>query len=463
MPARVKPCGLSLFLEHPMAEDQIQDRIRAQVQLAFRNIPALSSLSGDLNMSQQSQIMKAISEHAVDPTVFEDRSPFVFVAQISNSMVDYYYTRMDPTTTLQNFVEDAINGVGFMDSHNTYQQPLGRTFAAGLAGTVDGNFSVYAGTYILPDLQNQAVNTTHIIDSIRAGITKDVSVGFKRGDGYMLRCSICGGDIRDYEECPHIQGMEYNVPDQQGDLQPRMAIAWIVNARLAEVSGVYDGATPNAMIEKATNFAARGLLSPNERSILEHNYRMILPKSATTADPGKRRSETDVSNSQKKEGERKMEVDEKVNEALSKEADGLTSLLRSLGIVKPEEKVLTVSDGTRKMEVEIVRLREIETQLSEFKKAETEDAIAQGVRAQGDKFDKERYTKLFERASVAEVRTFGKEWEAAADATLGGGRRSKEDGDDTTGTEGGEGGENDKREVGPELPMMLPESSYMAR
>jgi hypothetical protein len=256
--------------------------------------------------------------------------------------------------------------------------------------------------------------------------------------------------------------MEYNVPDQQGDLQPRMAIAWIVNARLAEVSGVYDGATPNAMIEKATNFAARGLLSPSERSILEHNYRMILPKSASTADPGKRRSETDVSNSQKKEGERKMEVDEKVNEALSKEADGLTSLLRSLGIVKPEEKVLTVSDGTRKMEVEIVRLREIETQLSEFKKAETEDAIAQGVRAQGDKFDKERYTKLFERASVAEVRTFGKEWEAAADASLAGGRRSKEDGDDTTEVEGGTGDE-DKREVGPELTMMLPESSYMAR
>lgn len=279
----------------------------------------------------------------------------------------------------------------------------------------------------------------------------------------MLRCSICGGDIRDYEECPHIQGMEYNVPDQQGDLQPRMAIAWIVNARLAEVSGVYDGATPNAMIEKATNFAQRGLLSPAERSILEHNYRMILPKSASTADPGKRRSETDVSNSQKKEGDRKMEVDEKVNEALTREADGLTSLLRSLGIVKEAEKVLTISDGTRKMEAEIIRLREIETQLADFKKSETEDAIAQGVRAMGEKFDKDRYTKLFERASVVEVRTFGKEWETAADASLAGGRRSKEDADDTTGTENGEGGENDKREVGPDMTTMLPESSYMAR
>lgn len=445
--------GKCLWSFHFMTiQHDIIERFPARVLSDLRDVPALQAGSVTLDLSQRDSIMDVIRSHASDPSIFDEREPYVWAAQISNSRVDYYFTRMDPNTTLKNFVADAIDGVAFMDSHDTMHQPVGRSFAATLVERDAGIIDVYAAFYTIPNLQNAKINTSDLIDRIRSGISKDVSVGFKRGEGFEMRCSICGGDMMRWDDCPHFQGVKYETLDDQGNPIERVAIAWIINGRLGEVSSVYDGATPNCMIEKATNFAQRGLLKPTLAAALEKTYRMTLPtrtifQSGALDTHQQVSNDTDVSQSNEK-GERQM-ADEDVKKL---NFDHFTSQLRAVDLIKDGESVTSESDVTARFVTEINRLRAIETQHKEFVTAETEDAIAQGVRAQGDKFDKERYSSLFQRASLTEIRSFRKEWEDKADAELAGGRRGTETGEDDVETTGED--TKDERAIadGPLLP-----------
>jgi hypothetical protein len=73
--------------------------------------------------------MERIRASAMDPSIFDGRTPFVFRAQISSSVMDAYYTRMSPRTTLKNFAADAETGVSFQDSHRINALGFGRSIA----------------------------------------------------------------------------------------------------------------------------------------------------------------------------------------------------------------------------------------------------------------------------------------------------------------------------------------------
>src|SRR5207237_1317799 len=51
----------------------------------------------------------------------------------------------------------------------------------------------------------------------------------------------------------------------------------VENAHLAEVSSVYKGSTPGAIITKAEHDAKAGLLTPQLRSLIEHRCHVTLP------------------------------------------------------------------------------------------------------------------------------------------------------------------------------------------
>ena len=184
---------------------------------------------------------------------------FEFPAEISNNLLDSYYTRMDPTS-LRNFAADSKAGVGLLEGHRTSGMPFGRSFSGKLE-EYESRQRVLSDFYMLREtrLKNVTYETTdELIRQIDAGIVSDVSVGFHDA---FFRCDICNRDMWDWsgwpdDYCRHWPGRTYEIDDEKV-----LCTATIEGARLAEVSLVYSGATPEAKIErKAQYFYERGKL-----------------------------------------------------------------------------------------------------------------------------------------------------------------------------------------------------------
>lgn len=260
--------------------------------------------------SEESLLAKA-KEVAPDPSVFDEdgRGAFFWDAQISTDEIDSFFTRMHPTT-LQNYADDSERGVAFLDSHNIYQMPLGRSLTGKYTrGSNDRMARVDASFYTL----RGESETDRFIYRTRAGIQKDVSVGFKPG---YFSCSLCEGDPFNWwtGTCLHIPGLKYDKDGNAKRLdreisgtEQRLAeqlkdgvlseaevraarkkkdsnegyelcFAWVMDGHLREVSAVYKGATPSAHITKIRLLALRGEL--DEDTILqgERLYRIHVPR-----------------------------------------------------------------------------------------------------------------------------------------------------------------------------------------
>lgn len=236
-------------------------------------------------------------KRAPDPSVFDERTPAFWTTEISSNRLDFYRTRM-MESTLRNFAADAERGVSFQSDHKTHLflgQSLRGVYET-LPGKADGGADLQrtvASFFTLRDMQlNPHVGTSDFVDAVRAGVRKDVSVGFWSDD---IRCSVCGGRMVDSWfwglfgiECDHIPGEMYPEQDANGDpiIGPdgsaRMVECWgeIHDGHLLEVSDVYDGATPEAGyigFLKAQAMAERGLLDPKMVRGIELRYRRSLP------------------------------------------------------------------------------------------------------------------------------------------------------------------------------------------
>lgn len=144
---------------------------------------------------------------------------------------------------LEVYKADARTGVAFMLDHawSGLQKALvyGRTFDAALKksdGSVeDETWALHGDTYIVRGKEKDGISTDSIIADIEDGTLFDVSIGF----GFETAiCSICGKNWYDYSECQHWRGREY---DGQ--------ICYIIAkppGYLMELSGVFDGAYPTA-------------------------------------------------------------------------------------------------------------------------------------------------------------------------------------------------------------------------
>ncbi|KPV54850.1 hypothetical protein SE17_01160 [Kouleothrix aurantiaca] len=241
---------------------------------------------GDVVAASDPELLALAKKQAIDPTIFDERAPYFWGAEISNTRLDSYFTHMSPRTTLKNFADDANAGVSFQNSHNYRELGFGRSVRGKFIGAQgNGVAKTTADFYTIPDLTLNGVNTNDLIHGMRAGIAKSVSVGFFGG---AFICDLCGRDMLTDWSCPHIPGFRYDPSkpdDWHTDPNGVIATATVEDARLAEVSVVFKGATPGAAVQKAHSEAARGRMGDRQRMLLEQRYRIQLPPARVSA-PG---------------------------------------------------------------------------------------------------------------------------------------------------------------------------------
>lgn len=376
--------------------------------------------------------LELIRAHVVDPAILDEREPFVWQAMASNDREDAYSTRMH-RSTLDNFATDAADGVAFMNSHRTggfgsAELPLGRTFEGRVVGASSaGPLRVEVTSYTLRGLNLNGLSTDAFIEGMRSGIARDVSVGFYGGE---YRCSICERDmLRDWE-CRHWPGREYPKLDSKGqDTGEKVrAVAWIHNARLAELSVVYDGATPGCMVSKAKRMAAAGELKPAELEFLEARYRIALPRAARSF------SGADIPTPVREE---RMELTAEQIAAMrlaltetgaAADADVPATVRALVDEVKGLRGLRTEVERLKPFEEECTRLRPLADEGRAYRADLVETAVTEGKRAMGEAFAEATYRGLLEAAPVETVKRMRDDWKALGDKQFPAGRLSRDEG-----------------------------------
>jgi hypothetical protein len=128
--------------------------------------------------------------------------------------------------------------------------PYGRTFDSQFApGTEEGEtVSLNADTYMVRGIKLDGISTDDLIASIEAGTLFDESIGFTYSKGI---CSVCGKDYSS-EECEHSIGKTYEVEENGVTKNKLCWVMAHPPGGLWENSGVFDGAYPGAgMLSKA--------------------------------------------------------------------------------------------------------------------------------------------------------------------------------------------------------------------
>lgn len=351
----------------------------------------------------RSDLLKLAKSRALDPAVFDQYPPFIWQSEISSDRLDAYYTVMDAATTLPNYASDAEAGVAVLIGHDSRAAPTGYS----LSGTLEQGTAmrVLSDAYALSDDA-----TAPMINKLRAGVIRDVSVGFSTR-GAQCTCSICGRDMwRDYR-CWHIPGIKYkrtdNPEDAVSDPNGELAIGTITNAHLAEYSLVFDGATPGAAVIQAQRAAAAGRLNVQQARLIEQRYRINLP--------GKRITTQGVSmGTENGNGGQVLGNDERE----------LQTILERAGV--PSDR--TGLDRIRWMADELTRLRPLAEDGRTYRADLVDAGVVQAVRAFGAEAG-EKKRAMLERLDLETIQETTAGWQAIGDSKLPGGRQSTDEGD----------------------------------
>jgi hypothetical protein len=338
----------------------------------------------------------------IDEAIRATHNIFYFRAEISNDQLDTHFTHM-AESTLRNYTADAQRGVAFLKGHDWRSLPLGYSYGASM-GIEGGRQRVTADFYTVEGLDE----TNDLILRMRANLVRDVSVGFSGG---TARCDICGSD---FWECRHFPGIKYE--EKKGNVVTNiLATFTIEDARLNEVSGVFDGSTPDAMILKAQRFAAAGLLSRDQSEKIGSRYRINLPYRQTT------------NVGFPKEGVTQMD---------EKQLGRFAEILATTGLLPEEQReTLDIETGLVLVDKLAVQNRELASQAADGR-AYREDcvtaALAAGVRAFGNEFDKTTYQGILASAPIRTIKQFEADWSKVAKTELPTGRTSAEETETTT-------------------------------
>lgn len=330
----------------------------------------------------QDIILELVNRQSLEPLSLEEIC--IFSGTCSNDRLDSYLTKMDPQTTLRNFVEDLKAGTPLLENHNIFESPYGRSFDGQLIAAEDSGEAneVRGHWYLLRDLTVNGKNTNDTIRRIQSGIQKDMSVGFG-GQKLYYRCSSCGRDVFDWE-CPHLPGLE----DELG----RMTFAWVVNGRLTEVSTVYKGATPGAYIDKVRAFIQQGELSEKNIMKLERTYHVRF----------ERNEKRSFFMPKPKEGN-DVNLLEQIRQALQEnklEKKAVYDLLAAEGETfrQPDDIAIRNELGDRASVEGIRHLKREAEQGRAYVSDLIDQAVKVRVKAQGDAFNEESYRNLLTRS-----------------------------------------------------------------
>lgn len=240
-------------------------------------VDAVSPISfpgGPQTLDDHAALLALAGQRAVDPSIFEQHPPAFFEVIASRNVLDAYHTIM-ADSTLHNFATNAGNGVNVLDSHQSFALGFGRS----LTGAFEEEGAVHqmrSSFFTLSNWTTSAGNKSDdYIAGIKSGIYSDISVGFSiPPETGRMTCSICGGDMMDFDTCQHYAGMMYNDPNTNKRI---VAVGTIENGILNEYSPVYDGATPGAAVSKALRMAAAGMVDPATADKLGRAYHRSIP------------------------------------------------------------------------------------------------------------------------------------------------------------------------------------------
>lgn len=420
-----------------------------------------------------------------DETVDKERLIF-FRALISNRAMDSYFTRMSKSS-LKNYSEDLNNlDVTFADSHKRNENGFGRSVVGQYItdGTPPDGVdreeyfpAVIGDFYSHLDLKLGSMSVEQFWLALQTNVLQDVSIGFKEGDGFKMTCSHCGNDYWDWD-CWHIAGYEYAMDndddpaDSDGEPDKTICFVWIENARLSEVSAVYDGATPNATFVKAEREIRAGRMSGEVERYLETRFDFKRSKDTSlyvAENPFDKETRGNNPLNQKR-----SEVNKTMSDAKNPSGNGnpnepnggngggdagerqaaafvfnpmpnVREFAATLGIetdgLKDEALVKRVSD-------EVATVAAQAKQFQKFRSAAIDAALKQKVRSEGGKetFDEaaqETVRKMLESVGEIEViQEFEREWKTKGDARHSSNRKT------TDGEPEGEGDESGDDERG---------------
>lgn len=353
------------------------------------------------------ELLALAKSHAPDPAIFDEHPPFLWLNEISSDRLDAYYTIMDAATTLVNYASDARAGVAVLVGHDSRSLPVGYSLS-GTLEHVGAVTRVTSDAYALTDESSASA-----INKVRAGIVRDISVGFSYRDAQCI-CSICGLDMYRNWSCWHIPGMTYartdNPADTKTDPNGVLCTGLIVNAHLSEYSLVYDGATPGAAVLQAKRNAEAGRLSVNQARLIEQRYRINLP--------GKRLATQGVTMGAESNGNG--------GQTLPDERE-LQAILEKAGV--PSDR--TGLDRIKWLADEVTRLRPLAADGATYRTDLVAAGVAEAVRAFGaEKGEAKR--AMLTKADLVDIKEFTESWRAIGDEKLKGGRLTTDEGNEDT-------------------------------
>lgn len=340
--------------------------------------------------------------------------PYTWAMEISSDRLDAYCTRMDPATTLRNYAREAEGGVAFLAGHNSRVLPFGYTFGGRWEQTAEGGAQarVTADAYTVPGLEIGGVNTDSFIAGMQAQLVRDVSIGFYGG---QWLCSICGRDMMTDYKCYHWPGYSYDIsqaadPGQAGSTEKVLCTALVVDAHLSEVSAVYDGATPGAMIQRATAAAADGRLNDKQRALLQTRYRIHLPDRRLVLPGGIK--ETDM--------QLDMETDRDAGLVAVRDAVPLERTLNTI-LEAAGRKDGTIEERVQGLVDQVRDLTPLAEAGRQYRADLVDAGVAEAVRAFGAEKGAAKRT-LLERSDLDTIKELTASWKDIGDRALPGGR-----------------------------------------
>lgn len=388
---------------------------------------------------------------------FSNEEVFVFSGKAAGDMIiDNRYIQLSKEL-LETFKKDAIGGVSWLLNHSwsSFAEPTtiyGRTFDSQLNPSNENGETValFIDKYIpRSDTLKNGRSANSIIEDIEQGILFDTSIGW--GSNKMV-CSICNMDYYG-GECNHFRGRTY----QDADGKDKLCFIIAKNpGYLMEESGVFDGAYKGAGISMSN--AGDIFESPQGKFLVVDELKEL---AKDTNVYGIYTSKGELTTFVKKSDHKKVyslgskEGENKVNEKLSK-------LLETLGVAYKEGETTSeqlLNQLAEKWDATVQTIKDSAAPLAqaeptpeylskaatteklgnempaddvlkfakegiEYHKQVVEDAVAMGVKAQGNEFPAETWKTTFATMGTAAIKDISKTFQKQAEGAIVTGRTS---------------------------------------
>ena len=382
----------------------------------------------------------------LSPKTFSPEEVFCFSGKSAGDMIiDNRYIQLSKEL-LETFIKDAQTGVSWLLNHSwaSFSEPVtsfGRTFDGRLEpSSVNGEtVAMFLDKYMpRSDTLKNGRSTNSVIEDIENGVLFDTSIGW--GSSKMV-CSICNMDYYG-GDCNHIRGRTYEDADGNSKL------CYVVAKNpgyLMEESGVFDGAYKGAGISMSS--AGDEFETPQGKFIIVDELKE-LPKGTNVF--GSYSEKGGIVTFIKKTEHKKifaMKGDEnKMNEKVLKMLEAFGIVTEAFGadmgkalemlaekyatipVAEPKEgevqSYMTQEQTTKKLgkEVSADDVLKLAKEGQEYHAQVIDDAVAMGVRAQGNDFPVETWKNTFSTMGTLAIKDIMKTFEAQAKAEIPAGR-----------------------------------------